>query len=140
MPFLPRVAKTIRTEIPKKFPKDVAGRIPGFSYILIHKWALPAAEVAHCVGNGNDEALWGFDVWLFEHQEEVTASNLKEKALAFAKTQRYEQSKIGACIDSHGGAEQVKQGLQAGQELVQANAHIVHQRSDGQWCFESFRS
>ena len=116
-PFCREFAKTIREQIPKKYPNDVRIEFQDFPIASIHKWALPAAEAAHCVGAGNSEAFWAFHDWLFEHQEEVNPTNVKEKAVAFGKTQGLDEAKLGACIDSHSGAAEVKEGLQAGQEL-----------------------
>lgn len=116
-PYCREFAKTVREEIPKKYPNDVRIEFQDFPIASIHKWALPAAEAAHCVGAGNANAFWAFHDWLFGHQEEVNADNVKEKAVSFAKTQGLDGAAVGACIDNHGGAAEVKEGLQAGQEL-----------------------
>lgn len=116
-PYCREFAKTIRDQIPKKYPNDVRIEFQDFPISSIHKWAQGAAEAAHCVGADNSNAFWGFHDWIFDHQEEVNAGNLKEKALAFSKTQGLDEAKVGACIDNHSGAAQVNAGLQAGQEL-----------------------
>lgn len=116
-PFCREFAKTIRDQIPKKYPNDVRIEFQDFPIVSIHKWALPAAEAAHCVGANNADAFWKFHDWLFEHQEEMNPGNLKEKATAFAKAQGMDEAKVGACVESHAGAAQVKEGMQAGQAL-----------------------
>ncbi len=65
-PYCREFAKTIREEIPKKYPNDVRIEFQDFPIASIHKWALPAAEAAHCVGPGNAECFLGISrlaVW-----------------------------------------------------------------------------
>jgi predicted DsbA family dithiol-disulfide isomerase len=116
-PYCRQFAKTIREQIPKKYPNDVRIEFQDFPIASIHKWAQAAAEASHCVGEGNNEAFWKFHDWIFEHQEEITAGNVKDKSMEFAKTIGVDPAKVGACIDGHAGAGPVKAGLQAGQEL-----------------------
>jgi protein-disulfide isomerase len=110
-------AKTIRTELPKKYPNNVRVIYKDFPIVAIHKWAFAAAEASHCLGDGNPGAFWAFHDWVFEHQQEVNETNLREKATAFASTQGLDASQVGACIDNHVKAEEVKESLKAGEAL-----------------------
>ena len=116
-PYCRQFAKTIREELPKKYPTDVRVEFQDFPIESIHKWAEQAAEAAHCIGEGQPGAFWAFHDWMFEHQQEITPANLKEKAMEFAKTQKVDGAKVGACMDSHAAAPKVKEGLEAGQIL-----------------------
>ena len=42
---------------------------------------------------------------------------LKEKTLEFAKTQKLDETKVAACIDSHATANKVRESLKAGTGL-----------------------
>lgn len=116
-PYCRQFAKTIREQIPKKFPNDVRIEFQDFPISSIHKWAYAAAEAAHCVADGNNETFWKYHDWIFEHQEEMNAANVKDKSVEFAKTIGVDPVKVGACTDQHATAGLVNTGLQAGQEL-----------------------
>lgn len=116
-PYCRSFAKTMREDLPKKYPNDVRVIFQDFPIASIHKWAVAGAEAAHCVGDGNPQAFWAFHDWIFDHQGEVTEANVKEKTLEFVKTQKLDESKVGACIDSHATANEVKESLKAGTGL-----------------------
>jgi len=116
-PYCREFAKTIRNNVPGKYPKEVRVIFKDFPLESVHPWAFAAGEAAHCVSEQNPAAFWPFHDWIFEHQGEVTAQNLKEKTLAFAQQQKLVAGPISACLDSHRAAAAVKESLQAGQEL-----------------------
>ena len=116
-PYCRSFAKTMREDLPKKYANDVRVIFEDFPIAAIHKWAVAGAEAAHCVGDGNPQAFWAFHDWIFEHQGEVNESNVKEKTLEFAKTQKLDESKVAACIDSHATANEVRESLKAGTGL-----------------------
>jgi protein-disulfide isomerase len=116
-PYCRSFAKTMREDLPKKYPNDVRVIFEDFPIAAIHKWAVAGAEAAHCVGDGNPQAFWAFHDWIFEHQGEINESNVQEKTLEFAKGQKLDEGKVGACIDSHATADEVKASLKAGTGL-----------------------
>jgi len=69
------------------------------------------------VGDGNAQAFWAFHDWIFDHQGEVTESNVREKTVEFAKAQKLDVPEVSACLDSHATAEEVKESLKAGTGL-----------------------
>ncbi len=116
-PYCREFAKTIRDNIPKKYPNEVRVIFKDFPIESIHKWAEAAAEASHCVANQKADAFWTFHDWIFEHQQEVNESNLREKVLAFAKDQNLDIAKVSSCMDTHATAGEIKRSLEAGQEL-----------------------
>ena len=116
-PYCREFAKTVRTNIPQKYPKDVRVIFKDFPLESVHPWALAAAEASHCVFEQKLEAFWPFHDWIFEHQGEVTAQNLKDKTLEFAQGQKLNAGAISSCLNSHATAAAVRQSLQAGREL-----------------------
>ena len=116
-PYCREFARTMRNELPKKYPNDVRVIFKDFPITAIHKWAFAAAEASHCIGDGNPGAFWAFHDWIFEHQGEVSEANLREKTTAFAATQKLDASQVGACLDSHTKAAEVKESLKAGEGL-----------------------
>ncbi len=77
-PYCRELAKTVRDNIPQKYPNDVRVVFKDFPIDSIHKWARAAAEAAHCLASQKPEAFWAFHDWVFEHQQEVNETNLRE--------------------------------------------------------------
>ena len=116
-PYCRQLARTVRDNLPKKYPNDVRVVFADFPLDTIHKWARAAAEAAHCLGDKNPEAFWAFHDWIFEHQGEITVANVKDKILAYTKEKNLDSAKIGACIDSHSTAAEVEKNAEAGRLL-----------------------
>jgi protein-disulfide isomerase len=116
-PYCRSFAKTMREDLPKKYGNDVRVVFQDFPIAAIHKWAVAAAEASHCIGDGNPQTFWAFHDWIFEHQGEVNETNLREKTLDFAKTQKLDATKVSACLDSHASAGEVQASLKAGTGL-----------------------
>jgi len=116
-PYCRQLAKTLRDNIPQKFPNDVRVIFKDYPIESIHPWARAAAEASHCIADQKIPAFWAFHDWIFEHQQEVNQTNLREKTLAFAKENGLDAAKIANCIDTHATAAIVDQSLKAGQGL-----------------------
>lgn len=116
-PYCREFAKTIRDNLPKKYPNDVRVIFEDFPIDSIHKWARAAAEAAHCVATQKPEAFWAFHDWMFEHQQEVNPANVREKALDIGKSQNLDLTKLGSCIDTHATAAQVERNVELGRAL-----------------------
>jgi len=117
-PYCRQLAHTVRENIPKKYPADVRVIFADFPLDAIHPWARPMSEAAHCMGDGNSDAFWGFHDWVFEHQQEIKPENLRDQVLAYVKDHNLDASKISACLDSHAAAQEVRTYQDTG-ELLQ---------------------
>ena len=116
-PYCRQLAKTLRDNVPQKYPNDLRVIFKDFPIESIHPWARAAAEAAHCIADQKIPAFWAFHDWIFEHQQEVNPGNLREKVLDFGKTNGLDPEKLAACVDSHAPATLVAQSLRAGQAL-----------------------
>jgi protein-disulfide isomerase len=116
-PYCKQFATTIRQNLAQKYPNDVRVIFKDFPLASIHPWAHNAAEAARCLGEQKPEAFWAFHDWIFEHQDEVNAGNLREKTLGLAKTQHLDESRTAACIDTHATSAAVDESMKAGREL-----------------------
>ncbi|MBV8551584.1 MAG: thioredoxin domain-containing protein [Acidobacteriaceae bacterium] len=116
-PYCRAFAKTVRDNISQKYPNDVRVVYKDFPIPSIHPWAFAAAEAGQCIAAQKSEAFWLFHDWIFQHQQEINPTNLREKTLGFAKDQKLDTGKIGTCIDTHAMADQVNQSLKAGEAL-----------------------
>jgi protein-disulfide isomerase len=116
-PYCREFARTIRENVPKKYPNDVRVIFHNFPLESIHPWAKDGAEAADCVGAQGNDAFWAFHDWIFEHQGDVNTNNVREKTLAFAQTQKLNTQKLTACLDSHAFRPEVEANIKRDKEL-----------------------
>lgn len=94
-------AKTLRDNIPSKYPTQVHVIFKDFPLEQIHPWAKPAAIAGRCIYDQSLSAFWKYHDWIYEHQVEITPDNLKTQILDFTKTlPDIDAVKLGQCIDS----------------------------------------
>ena len=111
-PFCSELAKTMRNELPKKYPDKVRVVFKDYPLTNIHPWALAAAESAHCLGDQKPEAFWAFHDWIFEHQKDVNPGNLREKTMLIAGQQQLDNAKVANCLDNHAPAPEIEKSIQ----------------------------
>ncbi len=116
-PYCREFARTIRENIPQKYPRDVRVVFKDFPLDAIHPWARVAAEAGHCVGDGRPDIFWAYHDWIYEHQGEITAANLREKVQGFAKEKHLDEAKIAVCLDTHATLREVTANEQQARAL-----------------------
>lgn len=116
-PYCRELAKTLRDNIPQKYPSDVRVVFKDFPIDSIHKWARGASEAAHCLAIQKPAAFWAFHDWVFEHQQEVNETNLRDQVLAFAKQQNLDVLQVSSCMENHATAQEVSQNQKTGETL-----------------------
>lgn len=126
-PYCREFAKTVRDNIPQKYPNDVRVVFRNFPIDAIHKWARAAAEAGRCLADQKPSAFWAFHDWIFEHQQEANDTfehqkdtfdkYLKDRALAIGKDQNIDAAKLSSCIDTHASAQQVEADMREGRLL-----------------------
>lgn len=116
-PYCREFAKTVRDNIPQKYPKDVRVIFEDFPIDSIHPWARAAAEASHCVGDQGVDAFWAYHDWIFAHASEIKPDNLKAKILAWAKDQKLDAAKLTTCMDTHADISVVNEAENAGKAL-----------------------
>ena len=117
-PYCREFARTLRDNLPAKYPKDVRVVFKDFPIDSIHPWARAAAEAAHCLGDRSLQAFWTFHDWIFQHQQEISGSNLREKVVGFAKEHGLDTAAIGGCMDSRAMKAEVEASSREGRSLA----------------------
>jgi len=111
-------AKTLRDNVPTKFPTKVRVYFEDFPLEAIHPWAKPAAIAGRCVYRQSPAAFWQFHDWIYEHQEEIKPENLKDKVLDFAKSAKdVDTLQLGRCIDTKATESEVDASMAEGKSL-----------------------
>ncbi len=116
-PYCREMAKTIRDNISKSYPRDVKVLFEDYPLRSEHKWAASAAEAAHCITRQKESVFWDFHDWIFEHQGEVNEQNLRSKVLEFAGNHQLDAAILGTCLDQHRTAAEVDQSERSGRAL-----------------------
>ncbi|MGA2716987.1 MAG: thioredoxin domain-containing protein [Bryobacteraceae bacterium] len=116
-PFCRQQAKTLREELLKAYPKEVRLYYLDFPLESLHPWAKSAAMMGRCIFHQNASTFWDYHDWIFEHQEEMTPENLKDKVVEFAKGKGIDDDQLSKCIDSGATEEEVNKTRAEGKGL-----------------------
>ena len=99
-PFCKEAAKMLRDNLLAAYPKQVRLYYKEFPLVSIHPWAKPAAIAGRCVFQQAAGTFWDYHDWIYAHQGDITAANLKDKVMEWAKTAKdIDTSQLSACID-----------------------------------------
>src|SRR5579884_1070542 len=130
-PYCRELAKSLRANIPQKYPKDVRVVVKNFPIDSIHPWARAAAEAGACMASQSTGAFWAYHDWMFEHQSVVNTqfqdkkadfhAYLRDTAAALAQEQNVDPAKVKSCIDTHASAAQVNKDIADGNKLLIAS-------------------
>jgi protein-disulfide isomerase len=67
----------------------------------IHPWARAAAIAGRCAYDQNHDAFWSYFDWMYEHQGDIKAENLKDKVMEWAGTVKgIDTAKLAGCMDN----------------------------------------
>jgi protein-disulfide isomerase len=111
-------AKVLRQNLTKTFPDKVRVYFKDFPLEQIHPWARPAAVAGRCIFRQQPTAFWDFHDWIFEHQPEITADNLKTKVIGWAQEKNMDVAKLGQCIDNNATVNDIDREIAEGKSLA----------------------
>jgi len=116
-PMCKEEAKMLRDNVLSTYPKQVRFYFMEFPIDQIHPWARAAAIAARCIFRQNANAFWDFHDWIFAHQEEVNAENLKDKVLDFAKGKEIDTLQLSRCMEHKETEAEVNKTQALGREV-----------------------
>src|SRR3984885_2374416 len=116
-PFCRQQAKMLREELLKAYPKEVRLYYLDYPLESLHPWAKSAAMMGRCIFHQNASAFWDYHDWIFDHQEEMTPENLKDKVVEFAKGKGIDADQFSKCVDSGATEEEVNKTKAEGKDL-----------------------
>jgi protein-disulfide isomerase len=99
-PYCRDEAKMLRENILSAYPKQVRVYFKEFPLDAIHPWARMAAIAGRCVFRQNAASFWDYHDWIFDKQADITAENLKAKALEFAASKKLDTLQLGRCMET----------------------------------------
>jgi protein-disulfide isomerase len=116
-PYCREEAKMLRENLLKAYPMEVRLYYLDFPLESLHPWAKAASMMGRCIFHQNASAFWEYHDWIFQHQEEITPDNLKEKVLEFATGKGIDAAQLAKCIDSRATEDEVNKTRTEGKDL-----------------------
>ncbi len=117
-PYCKEEAAMLRQNLLTAYPKQVRLYFKTFPIVSLHPWAKPAAIASKCIFRQQPAAFWDFHDWVFAHQTEISADNLKDKVLDWAKGQKdIDAIQLGQCMDTKATEAEVDKNLAEGRDL-----------------------
>jgi protein-disulfide isomerase len=117
-PFCKEEANTLRQNLLSAYPKQVRVYFKDFPLEAIHPWAKAAAIAGRCVFRQSPGEFWTYHDWIYAHQGEITAENLKDKVMDWAKTSKeVDALQLGRCIDTKATEAEVNKNVAEGKAL-----------------------
>jgi protein-disulfide isomerase len=116
-PYCREQAKTLHDNLLAAYPKEVRLYYLDFPLETLHPWAKSAAMMGRCIFHQNASTFWDYHDWIFQHQEEITPDNLKDKVLGFSKGKGIDGPQLSVCMDTRATEEEVNKTKAEGQAL-----------------------
>ncbi len=117
-PYCKEEAAMLRQNLLSAYPKQVRLYFKTFPIESLHPWAKPAAIAAKCVFRQTPTAFWDFHDWIFAHQTDISADNVKDKVIDWAKGQKdIDAVQLGQCMDTKATEAEVDKDLAEGRGL-----------------------
>ena len=116
-PFCREEARILRENLLATYPKEVHFYYMNFPLESLHPWAKAAAIGGRCIFHQNADAFWGYHDWIFDHQDEITPDNLKDKIVTAMAGKGIDTGQLGSCMDTKATEEEVQATRDLGHSL-----------------------
>ena len=117
-PYCKAEAGLVRKSLLEAFPSDIQLYFMDYPIDALHPFARGAAVMGRCIYTQNNSSFWAYHDWIFEHQAEITASNLHDKALEYAKGDKnLDMARLNTCILSPEPRNEVARSEKIGDAL-----------------------
>lgn len=110
-PYCKDEAKSLRTNLLSTYPTQARLYFKDLPLAQIHPWAMPAAIAGRCIFKQNPAMFWEYHDWIYEHQNEMNADNLKLKIMEFIKGKETDPMLLERCIDGKATEPEVEKSM-----------------------------
>jgi protein-disulfide isomerase len=117
-PYCKEEAAMLRANLPASYQKQVHFYFKEFPLENIHPWARAGAIAGRCVYHQSNDLFWEFHDWIFQNQKDITAENLKEKVMDWAKTRNgIDTAQLNQCMDTKATDAEVNKSVDEAKAL-----------------------
>jgi len=118
-PYCKEEAKLLRDHLLSTYPTQVKLYFKEFPIESIHPWSKQAAMAARCVQRQGVDEFWAYHDWIFSQQDKITADNLREQVLDWAKGRdKIDGMRLGMCMQNKETEADVEKSLAQGHDLA----------------------
>jgi protein-disulfide isomerase len=107
-PYCARVYDTFETKILTEYGDRVRFVFKNFPLASIHPWAERGALASECAFVQGNDQFWAVYKGLFSQQGDITADNLRDKAVEIARGGNLDVEAFQACLDGQKALDAVK--------------------------------
>ncbi len=115
--YCKKEAETLRTELPKAFPKEVRLYFKDYPLESIHPWAKIAAIGGRCVFRQDPAKFWDYHDAMFADQEKITVETVKAKIKEIGKSKQLDEVQLDACLADKTAEAEVARSIVEAQDL-----------------------
>jgi protein-disulfide isomerase len=117
-PYCKQEAGVVRNQLMAAFPGQIQLIYMDYPLESIHPFARGAAIMGRCIYTQNNDSFWAYHDWIFQHQGEITAENLRTMALDYAKTDKnLDIASLTGCMTAPEPRTQVDRTIAMGDAL-----------------------
>jgi protein-disulfide isomerase len=117
-PYCKQEAGVVRNQLMAAFPGQLQLVYMDFPLESLHPFARGAAIMGRCIYTQSNDSFWAYHDWIFQHQAEITAENLRPMALDYAKTDKnLDIASLTACMTAPEPRAQVDRTIAMGAAL-----------------------
>ncbi len=117
-PYCKQEAGVVRAKLMEAFPNDIQLFYMDYPLDPIHPFARGAAVLGRCIYTQNNASFWNYHDWIYEHQAEITAGNLREKGLEYARGDKnLDITKLTGCMLAQQPRDEVDRTVAIGDAL-----------------------
>jgi protein-disulfide isomerase len=116
-PYCRREVQILRKNLVSVYPDDVKTYYADFPLEAIHPWAKLAAVAGQVIFRENAAVFWDYHDWIFEHQNEITAANVREMIRRFVEGAGLNADEFDRAVDGNASDVEVQLGIDLGRSL-----------------------
>ena len=117
-PYCQREAKVLRQNLLSTYPSQVHFYFKEFPLTTLHPWSKAGAIASRCVYRQNKDAFWSYHDWIFDHQNDISPENLKDKVQEWAKDAKgVDALQLTSCMDNKATEAEVDKDMAEGHAL-----------------------
>jgi len=117
-PVCKNEATMLRQNLISTYPTQVRFYLKDFPLDSIHQWARPAAIAGRCVFRQNSSSFWSYYDYIYAHQTDITAVNVKDKVMEWAKGEKdIDALQLARCMDTKATEAEVNKNVAEGHTL-----------------------
>ena len=117
-PYCKQEAGVVRNQLMAAFPGQIQLIYMDYPLESIHPFARGAAIMGRCIYTQNNDSFWAYHDWIFQHQGEITAENLRVMALEYSTSDKnLDITRLNACMTAPEPRAQVDRTIAIGDAL-----------------------